>query len=203
MNKKIKIKKLFDSKMEDLISVREYEEHKLDIESFIETGSNDERNDFFLIKLNNYLIPLINIGKYEKALKINLELQKVVRIVLGKSKYYKQFVEILSFNKAKCLHYLGQYNKSSDILKELLTSSPDNNLYTKWYRANAHNQIDEFFIPILYFCGGVYVILLIIDYSNIYNNTFFLQNLFFFGGILSFAISYLLKKRINKNYSKK
>ena len=185
--------------MEDLISIREYELNKQYIEDFIETGNNTEQSVFFLIKYKNYQKPLLNSGNYKKALKVNFELQNSVQRIEGKTKYFKQYVQMLSFDKARCLHHLGKYNESLIIFKGLVISSLDNNLYANWYRANVRNQIDEFFAPIMYVSGGIYVILLIIEYSEISSDTFFLQNLFFLVAILSLAISYFLKKRVDKN----
>lgn len=85
MNKRLKIERVFDAKMEDLVSIYEFEKNRIEIDSYIEDASIHDFDSFILIKITNYLRPLRITGKYKKAQKVNIEIETSI----NKSKYFK------------------------------------------------------------------------------------------------------------------
>ncbi len=198
MNKRLKIERIFDTKMEDLVSIHEFEKNSIDIESYIDNASIDDFDTFVLIKITNYLRPLRITGKYKKAQKVNIAIETSINKHKNKSKYLKEFAEMLTFEKSICLSKLGRYEESNEFFKQLIIKAPDNELFGQWYHSNNRDQIDKFFKPIIYIDAGIYVFLMSLHLAGIYSETSFLQDLFFFGGVLIFVVSYLLKKWSDK-----
>lgn len=105
---------------------------------------------------------------------------------------------MLTFEKAICLSKSGKYKESNELFKQLIIKVPDNEFFGQWYQSNNRDQIDKFFTPIIYIDAGIYAFLMTLHLAGIYSKTSFLRDLFFFGGVLIFVVSYLLKKWSDK-----
>ncbi len=175
----------------------EYESNRDYIEELISKGHIEDLEMMVPIKLMKYADPLNQAGNYSKSLKITLEIEESLK-KMRSVKYYKVYAEYAQFLKAVCYGRLKKYTQSNEVFKDLLTKNPDNEMFADWYRGNQKAKIDLVLNPILYTGVGFYLVMLGLELSGFESKTDFLQISGLATGLLSFVLSYLLKKWVDK-----
>lgn len=198
MNRKSKIKAFFDSKQEEAAYIDMYEENLEFFNDLLMNGHKEDVEFVIPIKMYNYADSLNQTGNYSKALTVLLEIEKDLEKVKGQSKWYNQYLEGVTFLKGVCLGRLKRYKDSNIEFEKVLRRNPTNDIFIDWYKSNRKNEIGRILDGIAVVAVSFYVIVVIADFLGYEIENIVIREIGIVIGLLSFVVSYLWKKVIDK-----
>jgi tetratricopeptide (TPR) repeat protein len=198
MNRKSKIKAFFDSKQEKATYIDKYEENLDFFNDLLINGHKEDIEFVIPITMYNYADSLNQTGNYSKALTVLLEVEKDLEKIRGQSKWYNQYLEGVTFLKGVCLGRLKRYKDSNVEFEKVLRKNPTNDNFIDWYKSNKKNEIGRILDRIAVVAVGYYVIVVIADFLGYEIENIVVRDIGLVVGLISFVVSYLWKKMIDK-----
>ena len=198
MNRKSKIQAFFDSKQKKAAYIDKYEENLEFFNDLLINGHKEDIEFVIPIKMYNYADSLNQTGNYSKALTVLHEIEKDLDKIKGQSKWYNLYLEGVTFNKGVCLGRLKRYKDSNIEFEKVLRKNPTNDNFIDWYKSNKKNEIGQILDKITVIAIGYYVIVVIADFLGYKIENIIIRDIGIVVGLLSFVVSYLWKKLIDK-----
>ena len=198
MNRKSKIKAFFNSKQEKAAYIDKYEENLDFFNDLLINGHKEDIEFVIPIKIYNYADSLKHTGDYSKALTVLSEVEKDLEKIKGQSKWYNQYLEGVTFHKGVCLARLKRYKDSNIEFEKVLRKNPTNDNFIDWYKSNKKNEIGRILDGIAVISVSYYVIVVIADFIGYEIENILIRDIGLVVGLLSFVVSYLWKKMIDK-----
>ena len=198
MNTKGKLKAFFDSEQENALYIEKYEENRDFFDDLIMNGHKEDIEFALGIKLHNYAGPLNQTGNYKKALAVIAEIEKDLEKLKGQTKWYFKYLELATLIKGVCLGRLKKYKDSNIEFEKLLLKYPTNDKYIEWYKSNKKSRISNLMDKIIIIGATIYLIIIIIDIFGYTVSNIIIRNFSLAIVLLSYAISYVWKKMIDK-----
>ena len=198
MNSKNKLRTFFDSNQDNKKYIQKYEENKDFFNDLLTTGHKEDIEFVLPIKLYKYADPLNKTGNYKKALSIISEVENDLNKIKGQSKYYNQFLEGVTFLSGVCLGKLKRYRESNKEFEKLLRINPSNKNFIGWYKTNKKNAISRIKNRVIQIGIIFYLAVLLIEMSNDEIKLFLIREIGLVIAFVAMGISYILKKKIDK-----
>jgi tetratricopeptide (TPR) repeat protein len=198
MNKKIKLKKFFDTEKEPLENIEKYEKNLIFFNELLVKGKKEDIEYVLLIKLHNYASSLNESGKHRKALKVTKEIENDIEKIKGKSEWYKLLKEGVTFQKGVSLRRIRRYNESNIEFRKLISNNPKNQIFIEWYKGNKKDQISRLAVIIAVIGTVCYFLLKIAMDMGIESDNMVLRNIGLVVAILAYPISIIWRKIIDK-----
>jgi len=197
MKSKKKFLEKFDSDFTDIMVVNTYEENKDEIELVLKRGNDLDKSEFFRLKISKYLMSLMALKNYRKALVIIDELEDYLKSVKGQLTSLKQFGQILTLQKGKCLLDLGNLHESKKLFETLVEKYPNNENYFGWLKASKRGLVERITHKVTYVGLTIFAILWIIEIAGFLEFPLILGSVIGVIILCSVLAEYLLKLIIN------
>lgn len=164
MTTKKKLQAFFDASHEKAQYIQVYEENIEFFNELLHTGRAEELDYVLPIKLLKYADPLGQSGQYAKALRVLGEVERDLPKLRGRSNWYDQYNESLTFLTAVNLARLKRYSDSNSLFLKLLAGKRSNENYENWYRSNRKALVDRYLTPIMVLGVLGYLLLFVVEW---------------------------------------
>ncbi|HZK96875.1 MAG TPA: hypothetical protein VFC67_21935 [Prolixibacteraceae bacterium] len=198
MNSKSKLQVYFDSKRENSEYIDMYEKNLDFFNDLLLSGRKEEIEYVLPIKMFKYADSLNLTGNHKKAFTVLNEIDRDLEKLKGRSKWYNQYFESLTFLKGVCLGRLKKYRKSNIEFEKLLRKKPDNDNFKDWFKTNKKKQIGQIFDSLIIIAMIYYFAILILGFIYTKLDNFIIRDIGLIIAISSYSISYFWKKTIDK-----
>jgi tetratricopeptide (TPR) repeat protein len=198
LNTKNKLRTFFDSKQDNVKYIQKYEENKDFFNDLLSNGHKEDIEFVIQIKLYKYADPLNKTGNYKKAQSVISEIENDLKKIKGQSRFYNQYLEGVTVLSGVCLSKLHRYTESNKEFEKLLRKKPGNGKFIGWYKSNKKNTISRIKDRIIQIAVIYYLSVLIIEIANDDIGNFSIRDIGLVIAFLAMVISYILKRKIDK-----
>ena len=174
-----------------------YEENKDEIELILKRGNDLDKSEFFRLKIGKYLMALMAQKNYRKSLDTIDELELYLKSVKGQMSSLKQFGQVLTLQKGKCLLHLGKLNESKKLFELLVEKYPNNENYFNWLKASKRGLVERVTSKFTYVGLTLFGILWILELAGFIAFPLILGSTIGIITLCSYLTEYLLKYLIN------
>ncbi|MBS1546279.1 MAG: hypothetical protein JST38_04505 [Bacteroidetes bacterium] len=164
MTTKKKLQAFFDAAHPKAQYIQAYEENIEFFNELLHTGRAEELDYVLPIKLLKYADPLGQSGQYAKALRVLGEVERDLPKLRGRSKWFDQYDESLTFLIAVNLARMKRYADSNSHFQKLLSSNRSNESYENWYRSNKKALVDRYLTTIMVLGVLGYLLLFLVEW---------------------------------------
>lgn len=197
MKSKKKLLEKFDSDFTDIMVVNGYEQNKEEIELILKRGNDLDKSAFFRIKIGKYLTALMAQKNYRKSLVVIDELEYYLRSVNGQLTSLKQFGQILTLQKGKCLLRIGEISESKKLFEILVEKYPNNENYFNWLKASKRGLVERVTSKLTFVGLALFGLIWIVELVGFMEFPFILGSTIGIITLSSILAEYLLKYVIN------